>query len=179
MIYINEYTFIMLHLCNNKTKKNVIATITYEVYCDHKLVQDHEYNIRKPLYIDKKYQYESYNSIKLQLLIDSLHKSYLIKLCDNDRIIGYINFETWIDHTVKNCATLTALFVSQKYRKQGYATLLMKYFIQIIKNKHIYKIHLDDMSEKFRHCDNIYLKFGFKYTNKTGPEMVKSIKCFK
>lgn len=64
------------------------------------------------------------------------------------------------------------LYVKGEYRNKGIGTKLIKKIILYTYTKYKVKIvKLDDMSDKYRKKNNIYLKLGFHYDEIWGPEM--------
>jgi hypothetical protein len=60
------------------------------------------------------------------------------------------------------------------YEQKGYGTILLNEVISILRKKYsnIRTIELDDMTDRYRQPNNIYVKFGFTYKQDHGPEMV-------
>jgi len=60
------------------------------------------------------------------------------------------------------------------YEQKGYGTILLNEVIDTLKKKYsiIRTIELDDMTDRYRQPNNIYLKFGFTYKEDHGPEMI-------
>lgn len=87
-----------------------------------------------------------------------------IEICDsNGMILGYSN---------KRTAFISTLYVHSKYRNKGMGTKLMKLFCENVIKHGCIHIELDDMSDCQRQRNNFYIKSGFKYKSKYGPEMV-------
>ena len=59
------------------------------------------------------------------------------------------------------------------FEQKGYGTILLNEVIDTLKKKYssIRTIELDDMTDRYRQPNNIYLKFGFTYVSDHGPEM--------
>lgn len=70
-----------------------------------------------------------------------------------------------------NYIILGSLYVDRKLRNKGIGSILLDQLVQYAKNNHVNKIVLDDMTDNYRQPNNIYLKHGFQYVNKDGPEM--------
>jgi GNAT superfamily N-acetyltransferase len=98
--------------------------------------------------------------------------------------IGYIHFVLIPNENEVNvCFT----FVSPKYRGKGLGQKLMEAMFMFLNEKMrssnvcMYKIYLDDMSERYGTNNNLYIKMGFSYDEivgsiPNGPEMTKTIK---
>jgi ribosomal protein S18 acetylase RimI-like enzyme len=63
------------------------------------------------------------------------------------------------------------LWVKKQFRNKKIGQNLLKKMIEQMYEIDILHIELDDVSDNFRSHNNIYLKHGFKYKYKTGPEM--------
>ena len=98
--------------------------------------------------------------------------SHLIYINDKDNkffnpdTIGYIEY---IIDEETNVVGICDLHTNQKFRGRGIATFLMIIVSYLNKGK---KITLDDMSDKSRKRNNIYLNIGMKYEENYGPEMI-------
>lgn len=99
---------------------------------------------------------------------DIVKLEYIIKNNFNMNIIGYI---ICIINFIENNGIITTFntFINNK----GYGSYLLKVLIKDIVNKYPYikKIILDDMSDRFRKKNNIYINNGFRYLEDSGPEM--------
>jgi GNAT superfamily N-acetyltransferase len=82
--------------------------------------------------------------------------------------------ETVWDFSLKE---MTVLFVNSSVQGKGLGTLLLSAVIITAGNEGIEKVTLDDVSNNYRKRDNIYLKLGFRYEKKFGPEMKGTTKC--
>lgn len=91
---------------------------------------------------------------------------YLICNLEFDNI-HYLRNRTYV---VNGSMYLRSLFVEPMYRGEGNGTKLLQHGIQFAHNVGIRDITLDDMSDRYRCKDNIYLKNGFKYVG-DGCEM--------
>jgi len=69
-------------------------------------------------------------------------------------------------------AIITNLYVKQEFRTKKLGTNLIKMFCEEVIKYGCVNIELDDMSNNQRQENNIYIKLGFKYKYKYGPEMV-------
>jgi GNAT superfamily N-acetyltransferase len=74
----------------------------------------------------------------------------------------------------------TVMFLSDlntlpEYRRQGYATQLIRRAIWEARRNGCTKIKLDDCSDGFNTEHNIYLKTGFTYRQKGLPEMILNL----
>jgi len=70
-------------------------------------------------------------------------------------------------------AIITNLYVKQEFRTKKLGTKLIKMFCEEVIFIHgCVNIELDDMSDNQRQENNIYIKLGFRYKYKYGPEMV-------
>jgi hypothetical protein len=80
-------------------------------------------------------------------------------------IVFFVNFEDL------NCI-ITNFNINFEHR--GYGTILLNEVIDKLKKKYssIRTIELDDMTDRYRQPNNIYVKFGFTYVSDHGPEMV-------
>ena len=63
------------------------------------------------------------------------------------------------------------LWVEEKFRNKKIGRYLLRKLIIKMFDIGIVHIELDDMSDNYRKEHNIYIKHGFKYKYKTGPEM--------
>ena len=66
---------------------------------------------------------------------------------------------------------VTFLGVPLHLRNRGIGSFLLLTLLSELKSKNCLRVELDDMSERFNHPHNIYLKCGFQYTNPGMPEM--------
>ena len=74
-------------------------------------------------------------------------------------------------------AYLKALRVIPSLRKRGIASALIVAFARVAEERGVRRIELDDMSDRFRMEGNVYVRNGFVYRGKTGPEMYASPKA--
>ena len=84
-------------------------------------------------------------------------------------IKGYIVF--FIKFEDLNCI-ITNFNIN--FEQKGYGSILLNEVIDTLKKKYssIRTIELDDMTDRYRQPNNIYVKFGFTYVSDHGPEMV-------
>ncbi len=70
--------------------------------------------------------------------------------------------------------TVQYLFTDLQHRNKGYATKLLLHLIELSEQSHrlIHCIKLDDCSDNFNKCNNLYLNCGFEYINHGEPEMI-------
>jgi len=66
--------------------------------------------------------------MKKEYLLENDKISQKIKLLDEGKIIGYINYEV-----INNQINLNYIFVDPRYRGQGLTTMLMDYLIDFIR----------------------------------------------
>lgn len=89
-------------------------------------------------------------------LLDHPFSKYVI-LTDEEEIIGFMNYSIIYEHM-----ELNFIFVEPKFRKKGYASLMMKYLIDLAD-----KIKSDNITlEVAIHnigAINLYVKHGFKH----------------
>jgi GNAT superfamily N-acetyltransferase len=103
-------------------------------------------------------------TIIYSLVYDTISLSQFKK--DHMNIIAYIEVILY-ENTLQICS----LYTKEQHRKRGYAIRLISHVIK--HHNDLDCIQLDDMTDKYRQCDNIYLKCGFKYEDKVnGPEMI-------
>ena len=109
------------------------------------------------------------------------YQQFMKCISDTNCVIGHITSAHFITNTHKlrnkeyNVyleGTICNLVVNKKFRGQGYGTRLLRIAMDEIKKKNIHVIKLDDMSDRFRKKNNIYVKHGFKYINDNGPDMI-------
>ena len=86
----------------------------------------------------------------------------------NDHTLG-----SYIEYYLNDTLIITNL--ESIVKNKGYATILLLSVLQKAKNKNINVVELDDCSSNYNKKHNIYLKLGFKYINKYGPEMTGNI----
>lgn len=72
-------------------------------------------------------------------------------------------------------ATITSVSTIKPFRKQGYATLLLKILIKDLKREGYQYIYLDDDSDHYRKPHNIYVDLGWRYIHNWGPEMTLTL----
>ena len=89
----------------------------------------------------------------------------IIKQSDNR--LGFLVLV--VDNSEKT-ATITNFFT--QLHNQGIGSKLLCQVISDCKEININLIELDDMTDRYRKSNNIYLKFGFKYVDVYGPEMI-------
>ena len=86
-----------------------------------------------------------------------------------------ISCQVFIGET--HCCILD-LFVPPHLRGRGLALIAIKDALKDA-TRHLdgkkYIVHVDDMSDRYRHANNIYLKCGFEYTEHGYPEMTVSL----
>ena len=87
------------------------------------------------------------------------------------RLPGFI--EVIIDHQEQ---IMTIIDLQSTIHGKGNAMHLIKRACQNAFNMGINKVILDDCSDHYRKPHNIYIKMGFKYNQKDGPEMTGSTK---
>ena len=80
------------------------------------------------------------------------------KLYIENEYIGYINYS--INHKCKN-AYIININLRKQHRKKGYGSLLLKNCLDNIKSNGIEIVKLNDISERSKNPNNIYIKFGF------------------
>jgi hypothetical protein len=82
---------------------------------------------------------------------------------------GNIQFIISFDELICTIVSFNIAFESK-----GYGTILLNEVIDILKKKYtmIRTIELDDMTDRYRQSNNIYIKFGFTYKADHGPEMI-------
>lgn len=78
-----------------------------------------------------------------------------VMLIDN-KVIGYISATIIIDE-----CNLLKIIIDDKYRKNGYGKILLKYLIEICKNNSVDKIYLEVRKDNLI-AKNFYMSFGFK-----------------
>lgn len=104
-------------------------------------------------------------------LVDNHGKKYIDDLVMlRIYCLGYIIF--FLDEKTKS-ATILSLIANKK--RCGYGTILLQECIEICKKKQIKIIELDDVTERYRQKNNIYVKYGFQYVHQHGPEMILMI----
>lgn len=101
------------------------------------------------------------------------NNNYLINLINNLIKVGFIDI--FIDNKDKEII-IKYLKIEKKFRGNKYGIYLLDYVIKKSKKENIKRILLDDMSDKYRKPNNIYIKKKFKYVNNYGPEMILIIK---
>lgn len=69
---------------------------------------------------------------------------------------------------------LMHIFVPCSLRNRGIGTMLLHKMAQHLRDLGCRCIELDDMSERHRQNTNIYVRSGFVYRQKVGPEMTGS-----
>lgn len=69
-------------------------------------------------------------------------------------------------------AIITSVNTLKPFRKQGYATFLLKVLIKELHSAGFLKIELDDDSDRHRKPHNLYVGLGWRYVHNWGPEMV-------
>jgi len=97
---------------------------------------------------------------------DEFNKGYCYNLYINNEKKGYCNI---IINDITKSSIITDFYCMKT--NCGFGSILLKYLIEKIRKTKINIILLDDMSDRYRNSHNIYLKFGFRYISKTGPEM--------
>lgn len=69
---------------------------------------------------------------------------HIFVACDNNRIVGFIGFVTFLAFEVKNeCIKIIALAVSKEYRRKGIGTELLKVVEEYAGNNNIQTISLN------------------------------------
>lgn len=100
---------------------------------------------------------------------------------DKDKIIGYIHCMETNKNMHENNYNIRKkikilhvimIFINVECRGMGLGNELLNYFIDYSVKNNIHSIHLDDMSDRYRHKNNLYIKNKFKYIDKIGPEMI-------
>lgn len=101
------------------------------------------------------------------LSIDNIgeNTSFILSTNCNKQLASINIYYNYYD---KNITILNFVSVEQN---KGYGSILLNYIMKFF-NGIIKTIILDDMSDGYRTKHNIYLKFGFKYIHKDGPEMI-------
>jgi GNAT superfamily N-acetyltransferase len=100
---------------------------------------------------------------------ETIKKGIRITINKDDILLGFIDIV--IDIETKEM-DIIELYVEEKYRGHKYGSMLIDHVIEKSKINNILVINVDDMSDRYRQFDNIYLKNGFKYVDEDGPEMV-------
>lgn len=111
--------------------------------------------------IDKLLQIESEQEIKIlsyNIILSEIKNSnsmyYVAKT--HDEILGYIAANLLFDHI-----DIDSVVVDKKYKRQGIASLLLKYILDIAKNKKIENLLLEVRISN-EAAIKLYEKFGFK-----------------
>ena len=95
--------------------------------------------------------------------------------------VAYIIFTIYYDNplTTRNGTyfrnihcSVDYVFTGEKYRNNGYATLLLTCLKQYCQNINVNFITLDDCSDNFNQTKNIYRNVGFKYLENGRHEMM-------
>lgn len=89
-------------------------------------------------------------------LLDHPFSKYVI-LTDEEEIIGFMNYSIIYEHM-----ELNFIFVEPKFRKKGYASLMMKYLIDLADKIKSYNITLEVAIHNIG-AINLYVKHGFKH----------------
>lgn len=101
-------------------------------------------------------------------------KTIMTKYINIQKIFGSIS-----GVVVERIAYINDLIVYDSFRNQGYGIYLIKEFCDKSTEKGGIRIELDDMSDNSRKEHNIYIKVGFRYKYKYGPEMFGNIRNIK
>ena len=91
----------------------------------------------------------------------------LQNLVNNPDIIGLIRYVIRDDDDE---GTITHMSVIPEYRGHGFAKRLLREAVKRMSKVGIQIIELDDTSDRSRRGNNIYVNFGFKYVDESGPE---------
>jgi ribosomal protein S18 acetylase RimI-like enzyme len=94
---------------------------------------------------------------------------YLVKLIYNSRPIGNISYE--IDRTLK-ILYLYTININEKYRRNGYGTILLDNIIRLYKEYNVICKILG--GEENIQCMKLLKKFGFKYFDKNNEMMMRT-----
>lgn len=81
--------------------------------------------------------------------------------CEEDKIVGFVGFVTFLAFEIKNeCIKITALAVSEEYRRQGIGTLLLNVVEKFASDNSIDVVSLNSgLSREDAHL--FYEKHGF------------------
>jgi ribosomal protein S18 acetylase RimI-like enzyme len=91
---------------------------------------------------------------QLTISKDYIEKNEVFKLIQNDQVIGYYSYLSFVDKTIK----LDNLFVLPEYIGKGFGKILMNHFLENITQLEINKITLDAEPN----AENFYKSFGFE-----------------
>ena len=75
-------------------------------------------------------------------------------------IFGYVS-----GIVIDRIATLIYLHIHKEHRNNGHGTELLKLFVTEAFDYNAIHIELDDCSDNYRKINNIYTKYGLKYTS--------------
>jgi GNAT superfamily N-acetyltransferase len=109
------------------------------------------------------------DTVKKNIRTSMIYSLSFDNLEDNtcEKNIGSIQF-SMNHHGItrsKKVVNINNLNVEEQYRGNGFGTLLIKEALFDSYNMGMLYAELDDMSDRFRQTDNIYIKIGFKYIN--------------